>query len=62
MTVGELAGLQGKLEQAREACLTLEQTDLADKLVEAGQALSAADLKTYRKRIETVIARLGHLR
>ena len=62
MSVGALDGLAAKLEQARRACLELEQVELADKLVEAGRALDVADLKTFRKRLETVVARLGHLR
>jgi hypothetical protein len=62
MSVGALDGLALKLEQARRACLELEQTELAEKLVEAGRALETADLKTFRKRLETVVARLGHLR
>jgi hypothetical protein len=62
MSVGAVAGQRTKLEQARLACVELEQAELAEKLVEAGQALEAADLKTFRKRLETVVARLGHLR
>ena len=60
--VGELDGIRVKLAQAREACIDLEQDDLAGKLTEAEEALFEADMKTYRKRIETVIARLGHIR
>jgi hypothetical protein len=60
--VGELDGVCSKLEQARQACAALEQQELADKLAEAEAALLQSDLETYRKRLETVIARLGHLR
>lgn len=60
--VGELDGIGAKLAVAREACISLEQDDLAGKLSEAETALFEADMKTYRKRIETVIARLGHIR
>jgi hypothetical protein len=62
INVGELDGIRAKLAQAREACVALEQAELAARLVEAEEALFAADMKTYRKRIETVISRLGHLR
>jgi hypothetical protein len=62
INVGELDGIRAKLAQAREACIDLEQGDLAGKLTEAEEALFEADMKTYRKRIETVIARLGHIR
>ncbi len=60
--VGEMDLLRTKLGEAREACRRIDQAELADKLDEAGRALASADLKTYRKRVETVIARLGHLK
>ena len=60
--VGEMGGIRAKLARAREACDQLDQQDLAARLVEAEAALFQADLRTYRKRLETVIARLGHLR
>jgi hypothetical protein len=62
LTVGELAGIRTKLDQAREACIEIEQGDLAEKLHQAERALDDADMRTYRKRVETVIARLGHVR
>ena len=60
--IGDLDGIRAKLDTARKACIDLEQADLADKLGEASSALSQMDMKTYRKRLETVIARLGHLK
>lgn len=60
--VGALDGIRAKLGEARQRCLDLDQPELADRLTEAEQALASADMKTYRKRIETVIARLGHLK
>ena len=62
LTVGELDGIRTKLDQAREACIEIEQGDLAEKLHQAERALDDADMRTYRKRVETVIARLGHVR
>ncbi len=62
LNVGEMDGIRSKLDEAREACLMLEQVSLADHLGEAGSALSRADMKTYRKRVETVISQLGHLK
>lgn len=62
INVGELDGVRAKLEEARLACSGLQQEELASMLTEAESALMRADLETYRKRIETVIARLGHLR
>jgi hypothetical protein len=58
--VGEMDGIQLKLEEARKACHDIGQEGLADKLVEAEHALQQADVQTFRKRMETVIARLGH--
>lgn len=62
LDVGELGSVRAKLDEARAACDDLGQPELADKLDEARTALAGADLKTYRKRVETVVARLGHLR
>jgi hypothetical protein len=60
--IGQMDSIRAKLDEARTACIALDQAELADKLSEATEALSRADLKTYRRRVETVIARLGHLR
>lgn len=62
INIGDLDVIREKLEQAREACLAIDQPDLADKLLEAVQALDQADLKTYRRRVETVVSKLGHIR
>lgn len=62
LNVGEMDRIRTKLREARKACLALDQATLADQLREADQALIRADLKTYRRRVETVIARLGHLK
>ena len=60
--LGDMEVIRAKLNQARRACLGMEQTELAARLDEADQALSRADVKTYRKRVELVISALGHLR
>ena len=60
--IGDLDGIRAKLDEARKACMDLEQAELAEKLTEASSALSQLDMRTYRKRLETVIARLGHLK
>jgi hypothetical protein len=62
LNVGEMDLIRAKLDQARQACLDLEQQDLAARLTEASSALLKADLKTYRKRVESVISQLGHLK
>ena len=60
--VGDLSAIKSKLLEAREGCVAMEQDGLAELLGEAISALDQADMKTYRKRVETVIARLGHIR
>ena len=60
--VGEMDVIRGKLGEARRACLNLSRDDLAQALTEAETALDQADMRTYRKRVETVVARLGHLK
>ena len=62
MGIGEMDVLRSRLSEAREACRGIDQLELVAKLDEADRALDVCDLKTYRKRVETVIARLGHLK
>ena len=62
LNVGEMDLIRAKLDQARRACLDLEQEELAARLGEASSALMKADLKTYRKRVASVISQLGHLK
>jgi len=62
LNVGEMDLIRAKLDQARQACLNLEQEELAARLGEASSALLKADMKTYRKRVESVISQLGHLK
>ncbi len=59
---GDLDSIATKLEEARAACIELHQPELAAKLEEALAALRASDLKTYRRNLETVVSRLGHLK
>ena len=62
LKLGDLEALAAKLVEARTACLALEQPELAGCVEEAATALRQADLKTYRRKLETVVSRLGHLR
>jgi hypothetical protein len=62
LQVGDTETIEHRLEEARQACIGLQLGELALKLGEARVALHQADLKTYRKRVETVVARLGHLK
>jgi len=60
--VGDLDVIRTRLSEARRACLELEQEGLVRHLDEAEEALDRADIRTYRKRVETAIAQLGHLK
>ena len=60
--LGDMEIIRATLSQARQACLALDQAELAARLDEADLALSRADVKMYRKRVESVISVLGHLR
>jgi hypothetical protein len=62
MGFGDIQALQAKLAEAAETCRGMGQDDLAALLVEARAGLSGGDLKLYRKRLETVVSKLGHLR
>jgi hypothetical protein len=60
--VGDIDGIVAKLDEARRSCIELEQQELAERLAAAGEALGRADTRTYRKNVEAVISRLGHVR
>jgi cobalamin biosynthesis protein CobD/CbiB len=62
LKLGDLDALTAKLREAQAACLELGREDLAACVEEASGALRQADLKTYRRKLETVVSRLGHLR
>jgi hypothetical protein len=62
LTHGDLEAIRAKLAEARGACETLGHGDVASIVDEAHGALAGGDLKTYRKKVETAVAKLGHLR
>jgi hypothetical protein len=62
LTQGDLEAIRAKLAEARGACETLGHDDVASIVGEAQGALAGGDLKTYRKKVETAVAKLGHLR
>jgi hypothetical protein len=62
LTVGDLEGLRVKLDEVCAGCATLGQDELASLVAQAREALNLGDLRTYRKRVETAVARLGHLK
>jgi hypothetical protein len=62
LTLGDLDALAAKLGEARRACVGLGRPELAECLDEAAGALRCGDVRTYRRKLETVVSRLGHLR
>ena len=62
LTHGDLEAIRAKLAEARGACEQLGHDEVASIVAEAHGALLDGDLKTYRKKVETAVAKLGHLR
>jgi hypothetical protein len=62
LTFGDLVALAAKLEQARSACAALGHGEIADLVGEAAAALKGGDVRTYRRKLETAVARLGHVK
>ena len=62
LTHGDLEAIGTKLEEARGACEALGHGEVASVVAEARGALFVGDLRTYRKKVETAVAKLGHLR
>jgi len=62
LSLGKMENIGAKLAEARKACLELDENELADRLREAHGALLRGDVRTYRKRVESVVSRLGHRR
>jgi hypothetical protein len=62
LTFGDLDAIRARLDEARGALESLGHDEVATIVGDARAALCGGDLKTYRKRVETAIAKLGHLR
>ena len=62
LTHGDLEAIRGKLAEARGACEKLGHGEVALIVAEAHGALASGDLKMYRRKVETAVAKLGHLR
>ena len=62
LTHGDLDAIRAKLNEARGVCVELGHDEVASIVAEAHGALAGGDLKMYRKKVETAVARLGHLR
>jgi hypothetical protein len=62
LTFGDLEALASKLETARSACLALGHAEIAEIIESARGALGVGDVRTYRRRLETAVSRLGHVK
>ena len=62
LSFGDVDVLKSRIADAADACRHLGQDELATMLAEARDGLTAGDLRLYRKRVETVVSKLGHLR
>ena len=60
--VGEIDKISAKLREAEQACRDLSQDELAARLIHARESLATLDVKAYRKDVEAVVSKLGHLR
>lgn len=62
LATGDLDSLTSRLDEASAACGTLGYDDLVAALAEAKVSLVSGDLRTFRRRVEKVVSKLGHLR
>lgn len=62
LSCGDLSSIESKLREAHAFCVELSEDELAAKLDAASAALRSGDVKTYRRSVESVVSRLGHLR
>jgi hypothetical protein len=62
LAVGDLDAIRAKLDEAHGELESLGHGEVATIVADARKALVGGDLKTYRKRVETAVAKLGHLR
>ena len=60
--VGELGRILVRLGEIRGTLETIGDPDLLDALEQAREAISTGDLPIFRKRVQHVVSRLGHLR
>lgn len=62
LALGDLDVLRGRLGKVREALAGMGQGELCERLDEAGRALDAGRIAEYRRLVNQVVSRLGHLR
>ncbi len=60
--LGELDRIVRRLDEVRDVLQDLEKPELEDYVNKARAAIQGGDLPLFRKRIQHVVSRLGHLR
>lgn len=62
LQMGDVERILLRLEQVSEVLRELSQEALVQSIEEAREAIRQADLPLFRKRVQHVVSRLGHLR
>jgi hypothetical protein len=62
LSMGELALVSRRVREVRDDVLAMDQTEIAAILDQSLECLASGDLKMFRKRINTAVSRLGHLK
>ena len=62
LQMGDVDRILLRLEQVTEVLTDLSQEALVQSIQEAREAIRQADLPLFRKRVQHVVSRLGHLR
>ena len=61
LRLGDLDVLRGRILSVRERLQTMGQPDLSERLEEALRALERGETTEYRRLVNQVVSRLGHL-
>jgi hypothetical protein len=62
LTAGELSRLHARVADVRDEASRLGLAEVTTILDEARAALDAGNLKTFRRRLQHAVSRLGHVR
>ncbi len=60
--VGDVDRILARLEEAEATLRQLAEEELVEKIGEARGAIQKGDVPLFRKRLQHVVSRLGHLR
>lgn len=62
LTIGDIDLLKERLDRSAKAIQELGQEELARKLVEARGCLDRGDVAGYKKGVQNVVSKLGHVK